>query len=86
MAIRKKAAQPKEIESIRHHDTRANIPTQELRGFVREEETTPRVVSYPRDPSLDPQLVWRGKDEQDSSDLDVPWSRFTSRRRSTRRR
>jgi len=27
---------------------------------------------YPRDPSLDPQLVWRGKDEQDSADLEVP--------------
>jgi hypothetical protein len=27
---------------------------------------------YPRDPSLDPQLVWRGKDEQDRQDLSVP--------------
>ncbi len=27
---------------------------------------------YPRDPSLDPQLVWRGKDEQDSEPLTVP--------------
>ncbi len=27
---------------------------------------------YPRDPSLDPQLVWKGKDEQDSKDLAVP--------------
>ena len=27
---------------------------------------------YPRDPSLDPQLVWKGKDEQDRQDLDVP--------------
>ena len=26
---------------------------------------------YPRDPSLDPQLVWTGKDEQDSDDLEV---------------
>jgi adenine-specific DNA-methyltransferase len=26
---------------------------------------------YPRDPSLDPQLVWRGKDEQDRKDLAV---------------
>jgi adenine-specific DNA-methyltransferase len=29
-------------------------------------------VLYPRDPSLDPQLVWKGKDEQDSQDLAVP--------------
>ncbi len=27
---------------------------------------------YPRDPSLDPQLVWRGKDDQDREDLAVP--------------
>ena len=27
---------------------------------------------YPRDPSLDPQLVWKGKDEQDAKDLAVP--------------
>ena len=27
---------------------------------------------YPRDPSLDPQLVWKGKDEQDRKDLAVP--------------
>ncbi len=27
---------------------------------------------YARDPSLDPQLVWKGKDEQDSQDLAVP--------------
>ena len=27
---------------------------------------------YPRDPSLDPQLVWQGKDEQDRADLAVP--------------
>ena len=27
---------------------------------------------YPRDPSLDPQLVWKGKDEQDRKPLEVP--------------
>jgi len=29
-------------------------------------------VRYPRDPTLDPQLVWKGKDEQDAHDLEVP--------------
>jgi hypothetical protein len=29
-------------------------------------------VRYPRDPTLDPQLVWKGKDEQDARDLEVP--------------
>ena len=28
-------------------------------------------MRYPRDPSLDPQLVWKGKDEQDGRDLAV---------------
>lgn len=53
-------------------DTRKNIPTEELRDFVRPEEEAPETVLYPRDPSLDPQLVWKGKDEQDQYDLAVP--------------
>ena len=61
-----------DVESIRHKDRRANIPTEELRGFVAEDEAQPKTVLYPRDPSLDPQLVWKGKDEQDSEDLQVP--------------
>src|SRR5438876_9626 len=60
-----------DIESVRHKDKRANIPTQELRGFVAEDEKQPKVTHYPRDPSLDPQLVWKGKEEQDSKDLEV---------------
>ena len=60
------------VESIRHADKRANIPTEELRDFVAEEERSPKYVVYPRDTSLDPQLVWKGKDEQDRRDLEVP--------------
>lgn len=60
------------IESIKHKDRRANIPTEELRDFVADEEKTPKAVLYPRDQSLDPQLVWKGKDEQDRQDLAVP--------------
>jgi hypothetical protein len=52
------------IESIRHKDKRKNIPTEELRDFVAEDENAPEAMLYPRDPSLDPQLVWKGKDEQ----------------------
>ena len=62
----------KKVESIRHKDTRANIPTEELRDFVTDEELTSTTMLYPRDPSLDPQLVWKGKDEQDREDLAVP--------------
>jgi len=60
------------IESVKHKDKRSNIPTRELQNFVKEDETKPKVVRYPRDPSLDPQLVWKGKDELDSQDLTVP--------------
>jgi adenine-specific DNA-methyltransferase len=67
-----KATGPKAVEVIRHTDKRANIPTDELRGFVADDEKRPTPTIYPRDPSLDPQLVWRGKDEQDISDLEVP--------------
>jgi len=62
----------KRVDSIRHKDTRKNIPTEELRDFVAEDERTPKAMLYPRDPSLDPQLVWKGKDEQDREDLSVP--------------
>ncbi|MBN1631298.1 MAG: site-specific DNA-methyltransferase, partial [Thermoleophilia bacterium] len=73
MARRKGKKQgPTPVEALSHNDTRPNIPTTELRGFVAEEEKQPRPLLYPRDPSLDPQLVWQGKDEQDSQDLAVP--------------
>lgn len=58
--------------NVHKKDKRKNIPTEELRDFVAEDEAKPKTVRYPRDPSLDPQLVWKGKDEQDSTDLEVP--------------
>ena len=60
------------INAVRHKDKRKNIPTEELRDFVREEEQRPKTVLYPRDPDLDPQLVWKGKDEEDARPLEVP--------------
>ena len=63
---------PVPIESIKHQDARTNIPTQELRGFVERDEKAPKKMLYTRDPSLDPQLVWKGKDEQDAHPLEVP--------------
>jgi len=69
--IRKKEST--HIETTVHKkDRRKNIPTEELRDFVAEDEAKPKTILYPRDPSLDPQLVWKGKDEQDSEDLEVP--------------
>jgi len=72
---KKKSSAPKlpvPIDSVKHADKRRNIPTEELRDFVAEDEKRPKTVLYPRDSSLDPQLVWKGKDEQDSRDLAVP--------------
>ncbi len=63
---------PTPVEAIKHKDSRKNIPTEELRDFVAADERSPKTVLYPRDTSLDPQLVWNGKDEQDQSDLAVP--------------
>jgi len=61
------------IDSLKHKkEKRMNIPTKELRGFVEEDEKSPKTILYPRDPSLDPQLVWKGKDEQDRKALEVP--------------
>ena len=65
------------VSSLKHKDKRTNIPTRELQNFVKDEEKSPKTVSYPgllyaRDPSLDPQLVWKGKDEQDQKPLEVP--------------
>ena len=57
--------------TIRHTDKRTTIPTAELAEFVPDDDKAAKVVRYPRDPSLDPQLVWKGKDEQDSEDLQV---------------
>lgn len=69
---RKKNAGAIPIENVKHKDKRVNIPTEELRDFVAEYEAKPKTILYPRDPSLDPQLVWKGKDEQDAKDLAVP--------------
>ncbi len=71
----KRPAKPKSptpVDAIKHKDTRKNIPTEELRDFIADDEKAPKTMLYPRDPSLDPQLVWKGKDEQDQADLAVP--------------
>lgn len=71
MKDRRKTAAPAAVETYTHQETRTNIPTEEMRPFVPDEGDG-RAMLYPRDPSLDPQLVWKGKDEQDREDLAVP--------------
>lgn len=67
-----RAKEPGSVDAIHHKDTRVNIPTHELRDFVKDDEASPGTLLYPRDPSLDPQLVWKNKDLQDREDLAVP--------------
>jgi len=74
----------KNVETLIHEEaSRKNIPTAEFQSVMPEEKQKPVPVTYPRggkgleeekegrNRDLDPQLVWRGKDEKDWSDLVV---------------
>src|SRR5262249_53875921 len=70
-APRKPAAVP--VDALTHTtDKRPNIPTRELADFHADNGGKAKGVLYPRDPSLDPQLVWKGKDAQDARHLELP--------------
>jgi len=73
MAKRKTEPSYKTVETITHPDAnRVNIPTAEYQSIMRKDEQSPIRLAYERrNRDLDPQLVWRGKDEQDWSDLVV---------------
>jgi adenine-specific DNA-methyltransferase len=62
---------PVPVDVIRHDDKRVNIPTADSEELLDEEAVRPVPLRWERDPSLDPQLVWNGKDEQDAEDLVV---------------
>jgi adenine-specific DNA-methyltransferase len=60
------------IEAFKHEDAkRKNIPSAEQQAFVQRDHQDSNQVRYLRNTDLDPQLMWRGKDEQDWSDLVV---------------
>ena len=74
----------KNIEALTHDEARRkHIPTAEYQSVMQKEEEQPVRIAYERggdgmetekanrNRDLDPQLVWRGKDEQDWSDLVV---------------
>ena len=68
----KKGSTRKTVETITHDEAkRKNIPSAEHQSVIRPDDAQPRPVKYPRNTDLDPQLVWRGKDEQDWSDIVV---------------
>jgi adenine-specific DNA-methyltransferase len=73
---------PLNVEALTHDEARRrHIPTAEYQSVMRKEEEQPIRIAYERgvaglekekdgrNRDLDPQLVWRGKDEQDWSDL-----------------
>jgi adenine-specific DNA-methyltransferase len=63
-ARKSKTNAPTPVDAITHVDKRANLPTADphAQDFITPEMEQPRPVSYDRDPALDPQLVWKGKD------------------------
>lgn len=69
----RKPKKPISVETLKHGDARrTNIPTAEYESVMADEERNPIQVAYHRrNRDLDPQLVWRGKDIQDWSDLMV---------------
>jgi adenine-specific DNA-methyltransferase len=82
MARKKQTDKPKAVEALTHEEaSRKNIPTAEYQSVMKKDDQAPVKVSYPRgseglaeekdrrNRDLDPQLVWRGKDQQDWSDL-----------------
>ncbi|MBT6439071.1 MAG: site-specific DNA-methyltransferase, partial [Flavobacteriales bacterium] len=68
----KKINQNKSVKTIVHDEAkRKNIPTAEHQSIINQDENKQIRVKYPRNTDLDPQLLWKGKDEQDWSDLVV---------------
>lgn len=71
---KKSSAAGKTVDSIKHEEARRkNIPTAEYQSMVKEDQAAYIKASYERrNKDLDPQLVWRGKDITDWSDLETP--------------
>ena len=71
--VARKPKKPIEVKTLVHDEAaRRNIPTAEYHPVLPDEEKAPIRVAYERrNRDLDPQLVWRGKDQQDESDLIV---------------
>src|SRR3954465_11126403 len=68
MPPRKKApAGPTPVDAITHPDKRANLPTADAQEFIAPEVESPFIHKYPR-PLYSPQLVWRGKEEQEHAE------------------
>jgi adenine-specific DNA-methyltransferase len=70
---KKQPSGPKPVVATTYDDKRTNIPTADAQEFVAPDVEAPRKVRWQRDHSLDPQLVWKGKDfEADVLEGDAP--------------
>ncbi|WP_031279418.1 site-specific DNA-methyltransferase [Candidatus Microthrix parvicella] len=70
---KKQPSGPKPVVATTYDDKRTNIPTADAQEFVAPDVEAPRKVRWDRDHSLDPQLVWKGKDfEADVLEGDAP--------------
>ena len=61
------------VEAIKHKRAkRKNIPTAELESVMEEDIKKPIQIAYERrNEDLDPQIVWRGKEQQDETPFNV---------------
>src|SRR3954471_23005831 len=71
---KKKPAASADVESYKHGEAkRKNIPTAENQKLVADEDKAVKKLRWKRNPDLDPQLVWSGKDfESDPLEVDAP--------------
>ena len=71
--MKKRRTSKKTVDTLTHGGARRrNVPTAEAQPLMAEEDKAPVPLAYERrNRDLDPQLVWRGKDEQDEADLIV---------------
>ncbi len=68
----KKSKAPLQVEALKHQDDkRRNIPTAEHESVIETSAAAATEVRYTLNTDLDPQLMWRGKDYQDWTDLVV---------------
>ena len=59
------------VQVFRHGDKRVNIPSADGQAMLSPDAASIQRYVATRDRSLDPQLVWTGKDSQDADDLVV---------------
>jgi adenine-specific DNA-methyltransferase len=77
MAKKSKSARPAakaDVETYKHKEAkRKNIPTAENQKLIADDDKAVKKLRWPRNPDLDPQIVWRGKDfEPDPLEVDAP--------------